>query len=92
MLGIRAGRDRLRVDVYDRSSWPPVLTNAAAGHEAGRGLVLVAKLCADLRPVRLAGNRHRQRGRAAAAHTVGRTRVYVAPPRPSVPSSKRGQG
>jgi hypothetical protein len=46
-LGIRCARDRLRVDVYDTSPSPPVLTNAPADAEAGRGLVLVAELSAE---------------------------------------------
>jgi anti-sigma regulatory factor (Ser/Thr protein kinase) len=46
-LGIRCARDQLRVDVYDTSPSPPVLTNAPADAEAGRGLVLVAELSAQ---------------------------------------------
>ena len=46
-LGIRCARDQLRVDVYDTSPSPPVLTNAPADAEAGRGLVLVAELSAE---------------------------------------------
>jgi hypothetical protein len=46
-LGIRCARDRLRVDVHDGSSSPPVLATASAGDEAGRGLMLVAGLAAD---------------------------------------------
>jgi anti-sigma regulatory factor (Ser/Thr protein kinase) len=45
-LGIRCTRDRLRVDVHDRSPGPPVLTDAPADAEADRGLVLVASLSA----------------------------------------------
>jgi anti-sigma regulatory factor (Ser/Thr protein kinase) len=47
MLGIRCTRDRLRVDVHDRSSSPPVLANAPAEAEGGRGLMLVASLSAE---------------------------------------------
>lgn len=43
-LGIRCTRDRLRVDVHDRSPDPPVLTDSPADAEAGRGLMLVASL------------------------------------------------
>ena len=46
-LGIRCARDQLRVDVYDTSPAPPMLTNAPAEAEAGRGLVLVAELSAE---------------------------------------------
>jgi len=46
-LGIQCARDRLRVDVYDMSSSPPVLTNASPSAEAGRGLMLVAELSAE---------------------------------------------
>jgi anti-sigma regulatory factor (Ser/Thr protein kinase) len=45
-LGIRCTRDRLRVDVHDRSADPPVLTDAPADAAAGRGLMLVASLSA----------------------------------------------
>ena len=46
-LGVRCTRDRLRVDVHDRSAAPPVLTDVPADAEAGRGLVVVAGLSAD---------------------------------------------
>lgn len=46
-LGIRCARDRLRVDVHDTSSVPPVVTEAPADAEAGRGLVLIANLSAE---------------------------------------------
>jgi anti-sigma regulatory factor (Ser/Thr protein kinase) len=46
-LGVRCTRDRLRVDVHDRSSAPPVLMHAPADAEAGRGLVLVDDLSAE---------------------------------------------
>lgn len=46
-LSVRCARDRLRVDVHDRSSALPVLTNAPANAEVGRGLVLVASLSAE---------------------------------------------
>jgi anti-sigma regulatory factor (Ser/Thr protein kinase) len=45
-LGIRCTRDRLRVDVHDRSPDPPVLTDSPADAETGRGLMLVASLSA----------------------------------------------
>jgi anti-sigma regulatory factor (Ser/Thr protein kinase) len=47
VLGIRCGRDRLRVDVHDMSASPPVLTNATAGAGEGRGLMLVSDLPAE---------------------------------------------
>jgi len=46
-VGIRCTRDRLRVDVYDMSSSPPVLANAPPEAEAGRGLIVVAELSAE---------------------------------------------
>ena len=47
MLGIRCGRDRLRVDVHDMSPSPPVLTGASADDEEGRGLRLVSDLSTE---------------------------------------------
>jgi anti-sigma regulatory factor (Ser/Thr protein kinase) len=47
MLGIRCGRDRLRVDVHDMSPSLPVLTDASADDEAGRGLMLVSDLSTE---------------------------------------------
>ena len=47
VLGIRDGRDRLRVDVHDMSPAPPVLTSASAGAEEGRGLMLVSDLSTE---------------------------------------------
>lgn len=49
-LGIRCTRDRLRVDVHDRSPEPPVLTDTAADAEAGRGLMLLASLYPEAAP------------------------------------------
>jgi anti-sigma regulatory factor (Ser/Thr protein kinase) len=46
-LAITCSRDRLRVDVHDTSSSWPVLVDAPADAEAGRGLMLVATLSAD---------------------------------------------
>jgi anti-sigma regulatory factor (Ser/Thr protein kinase) len=46
-LGIWCARDRLRVDVHDMSPSPPVLMNASADDEAGRGLMLVAGLSGE---------------------------------------------
>jgi len=46
-LGIRCGRGRLRVDVYDTSPSFPVVTVAAGDAEAGRGLMLVEALAAE---------------------------------------------
>jgi anti-sigma regulatory factor (Ser/Thr protein kinase) len=46
-LGIRRGRDRLRVDVHDMSPSPPVPTKASADDEAGRGLMLVSDLSTE---------------------------------------------
>lgn len=46
-LGIRRGRDRLRVEVHDTSLSLPVLTDTPAAAEAGRGLMLVASLSAE---------------------------------------------
>ena len=46
-LGVRCTRDRLRVDVHDRSAAPPMLAAVPADAEVGRGLVLVAGLSAD---------------------------------------------
>jgi anti-sigma regulatory factor (Ser/Thr protein kinase) len=43
-LGLRRARDRLRIDVHDKSPSPPALTAASADDEAGRGLMLVAGL------------------------------------------------
>jgi anti-sigma regulatory factor (Ser/Thr protein kinase) len=39
--------DQLRVDVHDSSPFTPVLEDAPADAEAGRGLLLVASLSAD---------------------------------------------
>ena len=47
VLGIRCGRDRLRVDVHDMSPSPPVLARASAEDEAGRGLMLVSDLSTE---------------------------------------------
>jgi anti-sigma regulatory factor (Ser/Thr protein kinase) len=46
-LGVRCTRDRLRVDVHDRSAAPPVLADVPACAEAGRGLAVVVGLSAD---------------------------------------------
>jgi anti-sigma regulatory factor (Ser/Thr protein kinase) len=46
-LGISCAGSRLRVDVYDTSPFLPVLVDAAADAEAGRGLMLVATLSAE---------------------------------------------
>ncbi len=46
-LGIRCSRDRLRVDVYDRSRSFPVVTDAPVDAETGRGLMLVASLASE---------------------------------------------
>jgi anti-sigma regulatory factor (Ser/Thr protein kinase) len=46
-LAIRCGRGRLRVDVHDTARFLPVVTEAAADAESGRGLMLVATLSAD---------------------------------------------
>ena len=46
-LGIRCARDRLRIDVHDTSPLPPVLIDATAEDEAGRGLALVADLSTE---------------------------------------------
>jgi anti-sigma regulatory factor (Ser/Thr protein kinase) len=43
-LAVRSSRGRLRVDVYDTSCLMPVLMDAPADAEAGRGLMLVATL------------------------------------------------
>jgi anti-sigma regulatory factor (Ser/Thr protein kinase) len=47
MLVITCARDQLRVDVHDTSSSVPVLADAPADAETGRGLVLVATLSAE---------------------------------------------
>jgi anti-sigma regulatory factor (Ser/Thr protein kinase) len=47
MLTITSSRGELRVDVYDTSCFMPVLVDAAADAEAGRGLMLVATLSAE---------------------------------------------
>jgi anti-sigma regulatory factor (Ser/Thr protein kinase) len=44
---LSCGRDQLRVEVHDTSCSMPVLIDAPADEEAGRGLVLVASLSAD---------------------------------------------
>jgi anti-sigma regulatory factor (Ser/Thr protein kinase) len=46
-LAVSCSRDQLRVDVYDASWILPVLVDAAADAETGRGLMLVASLSAD---------------------------------------------
>jgi anti-sigma regulatory factor (Ser/Thr protein kinase) len=46
-LALVCSRSRLRVDVHDTSSSWPVLVDAAADAEAGRGLMLVATLSAS---------------------------------------------
>jgi anti-sigma regulatory factor (Ser/Thr protein kinase) len=46
-LAITCSRGQLRVDVHDTSSSLPVLADAPADAEAGRGLMLVATLSAD---------------------------------------------
>jgi anti-sigma regulatory factor (Ser/Thr protein kinase) len=43
-LAVRCSRDHLRVDVYDTSCSMPVVVDAPADAEAGRGLMLVATL------------------------------------------------
>ena len=43
-LAITCSRDQLRVDVHDSSYFLPVVLEAAAEAEAGRGLMLVATL------------------------------------------------
>jgi len=45
-LVITCWRGQLRVDVHDCAPAPPVLVDAPAGAEAGRGLMLVASLAA----------------------------------------------
>ena len=47
MLTITASGEELRVDVHDTSPFMPVLVDAAADAEAGRGLMLVATLSAE---------------------------------------------
>jgi anti-sigma regulatory factor (Ser/Thr protein kinase) len=48
MLVITCACDQLRVDVYDTAWWSmPVLVDAPADAEAGRGLMLVASLSTD---------------------------------------------
>jgi anti-sigma regulatory factor (Ser/Thr protein kinase) len=46
-VSLSCGRDQLRVEVYDTSCSMPVLVDASAEMEAGRGLMLVASLSAD---------------------------------------------
>lgn len=46
-LGIRCTRGQLRIDVHDTSPSLPVLADAPADAEAGRGLALVDGLSAD---------------------------------------------
>ena len=46
-LVITCPEDQLRVDVYDTSCFMPVLVDAPADAETGRGLMLVATLSAD---------------------------------------------
>jgi anti-sigma regulatory factor (Ser/Thr protein kinase) len=43
-LAVRCSRGHLRVDVYDMSCFMPVVVDAPADAEAGRGLMLVATL------------------------------------------------
>jgi hypothetical protein len=47
MLVVTCSRDQLRVDVHDTSRSLPVLADAPADAETGRGLVLVATLSAE---------------------------------------------
>ena len=47
MLAIRCSRRRLRVEVHDTSCSMPVLVDAPADAETGRGLMLVATLAAE---------------------------------------------
>jgi anti-sigma regulatory factor (Ser/Thr protein kinase) len=47
MLAITFSHDLLRVDVYDTSPALPVVMDAPANAETGRGLMLVATLSAD---------------------------------------------
>ena len=47
MLAINCSRGQLRVDVHDTSRALPVLQDAPADAETGRGLMLVATLSAD---------------------------------------------
>src|SRR5271155_3357442 len=46
-LGISCSRDQLRVDVHDTSLAVPMLAEAAADAETGRGLMLIATLSAE---------------------------------------------
>ncbi|ERR1700678_1481014 len=46
-LVVSCGYGQLRVDVHDRSCVMPVLMDAAADAENGRGLMMVASLAAD---------------------------------------------
>jgi len=45
-LAIRCSRGQLRIDVHDTSRALPVLADAPADAETGRGLVLVASMSA----------------------------------------------
>jgi anti-sigma regulatory factor (Ser/Thr protein kinase) len=47
MLAITCSRGHLRVDVHDASRFLPVLVDAPADAESGRGLMLVATLSAE---------------------------------------------
>ena len=47
MLAITCSRGQLRVDVHDTSRALPMLIDAAADTETGRGLMLVATLSAE---------------------------------------------
>jgi anti-sigma regulatory factor (Ser/Thr protein kinase) len=47
MLVVTCGHGQLRVDVHDTSCVMPVLMDAAADAENGRGLMMVASLAAD---------------------------------------------
>ena len=47
ILVITCSRDQLRVDVHDTSRFLPVLVDAPADAETGRGLMLVATLSAE---------------------------------------------
>jgi anti-sigma regulatory factor (Ser/Thr protein kinase) len=46
-LGIQCASDQLRVEVHDTSSSLPVLRDAPADADTGRGLVLVASLASE---------------------------------------------
>jgi serine/threonine-protein kinase RsbW len=46
-LAIRCSRSQLRIDVYDKSRYPPAGADEPADADGGRGLVLVAALSSD---------------------------------------------